>query len=29
MEETFLYWVSALERVAQVWREKLKKEEGR
>lgn len=28
-EETFLYWVSASERVAQVWREKLRKEEGR
>ena len=29
MEETFRYWVSAPERAAQVWREKLRKEEGR
>ena len=29
MEETFRYWVSASERVAEVWRKKLRKEEGR
>lgn len=29
MEETFLYWISAWERVARVWREKLRKEEER
>lgn len=29
MEETFRYWVSAPERVARVWQEKLRKEEGR
>ncbi|MCC8147519.1 hypothetical protein [Akkermansia sp.] len=29
MEETFRYWVSAPERAAQVWHEKLRKEEGR
>lgn len=28
-EETFQYWVSAPERAARVWREKLRKEEGR
>lgn len=28
-EETFQYWVSASERAARVWREKLRKEEGR
>lgn len=28
-EETFRYWVSAPERAARVWREKLRKEEGR
>lgn len=28
-EETFQYWVSAPERAARVWQEKLRKEEGR
>lgn len=28
-EETFRYWVSAPERAARVWKEKLRKEEGR
>lgn len=29
MEETFRYWISTPERIAQVWREKLRKEEKR